>query len=173
MIKLLHNRRLLTCILAMSGMGIIIFYTLCSDSCRYLKGDIFGLDLKYLGLIYMGLLLVLVALKKADLSLALISLGIGGEFFLVGYQARAGVYCPYCLAFGCVILLMFSINYDKKKVLIMALSALLGFLFFLSTFSGSLTPLYAWGRPTSLPGFGPIKLQFSNWNGSIGLIYYA
>jgi len=107
----------------------------------------------------MALLLLLVSLKKDDYCLALLSLGIGGELFLVGYQIKADVYCPYCLAFGVVLFLMFGLNFEKKKLLLMAISALLGLLFFLSTFSGSITPVYAQENIITSFGSGPVKVR--------------
>lgn len=141
--KLLPNKRLLTGVMAGIGIGIIIFYTLCADSCRYLQGAIWGLDLKYLGLIFMAAVILLIASKKDSLCLALISLGIGGEAFLIGYQIINSTYCPFCLAFGLILVLIFAINFQQRKFPLIAIMAILGLLFMLLTFKGSVTPAFA------------------------------
>lgn len=141
--KLLRNRRFLTGVMAGIGIGIVLFYTLCDDSCRYLQGAIWGLDLKYLGLFFMSALILLIVLKKDTLCLALISLGIGGEAFLIGYQIKNSTYCPYCLAFSGVLILMFAVNFQKKQIPLITLMAILGLLFLLFAFKGSLTPAFA------------------------------
>jgi len=56
---LVQHRLLLTVILAFIGIGLMIFYTICDTSCSYLRGDLFGIDLKYVGVGYMLALIVL------------------------------------------------------------------------------------------------------------------
>jgi protein-disulfide isomerase len=141
--NILQNKRLLTGVMAAIGIGIIIFYIFCDDSCRYLQGGIWGLDLKYLGLVFMSALILLTVLKNDNLFLALISLGIGAEIFLIGYQIKNSTYCPFCLAFGLVLVLIFAINFQKKKLPLIAIMAVLGLLFLLLTFKGSATPAFA------------------------------
>lgn len=141
--KLLRNKRFLTGVMAGIGIGIILFYTLCDDSCRYLKGAIWGLDLKYLGMFFMSAVILLTVWKKDTLCLALISLGIGGEVFLIGYQIKNSTYCPFCLAFGCVLILIFAVNFQKRKIMFITLMAILGLLFMLFAFKGSVTPAFA------------------------------
>ena len=143
MVNLLRKKHLLTGILAAAGIGIIVFYTLCDTSCRYLKGAVWGIDLKYLGLLFMAIILLSQVMNWDVFCLALLSLGVGGEIFLVGYQIKNDVYCAYCLAFGAILVLMFVINFRIKKLLLVTLSVIVGLLFFLFTFKGSLTPVYA------------------------------
>ena len=147
-----RHRRVLTVLLAMAGIVITLAYAFCLGACSYLKGDILGIDLKYLGIFYMAALLVLALLPGRVLCLLLLAFGAGGEIFLIGYQVRSGVYCPYCLAFGATILLALAVNFERNRKALAALAAAAGLLFFLLFFSGSATPVYA-AEPV-MPAFG-------------------
>ena len=121
-----------TIILGLAGIGIMAAYSLCSESCVYLRGSMLGLDLKYLGIIYMGTILATGGFGKNAACAILLSLGLGGEVFLLGFQIMNGVYCPYCLAFAAV---------------------------FLCLFSGSVTPAYAKDTRMLSFGNGPVKVR--------------
>jgi len=146
------KKRFLTILLALTGIIIALAYAFCLGSCSYLKGDILGIDLKYLGIFYMAVIFVLAWLRKPLLCFLLLSFGAGGEIFLIGYQVHSGVYCPYCLAFGATILLALAVNFDRTRKVLAALAAAVGLLFFLLFFSGSVTPVYA-AEPI-MPAFG-------------------
>jgi hypothetical protein len=149
----------MTEILAGVGVGIILFYAVCGDSCRYLQGSVFGIDLKYLGLAFMAFLFILNILKKDTLNILFLSIGVGSEIFLIGYQAANAVYCPFCLAFGGVLIVMFILNFDKTKIPLIFLSTLLGLVFFLFLFKGSLTPSYAGDNLMTSFGSGPVEVR--------------
>jgi hypothetical protein len=147
-----RKRRFLTILLALTGIAITVAYALCLGACSYLKGDILGIDLKYLGIFYMAVIFVLAWFRKPLLCLLLLSFGAGGELFLIGYQVRSGVYCPYCLAFAATIFLALAVNFEQNRKALAALAAAAGLLFFLLFFSGSTTPVYA-AEPV-VPAFG-------------------
>ena len=109
-----NMKRILTLILALTGIGVTIVYALCLGSCSYLKGDLLGLDLKYLGIFYMTVILILAFMRRTLLTLLLLAFGVGGELFLIGYQVHSGVYCPYCLAFAATVFLAFIINFQRS-----------------------------------------------------------
>ena len=153
------RKRFLTLLLALTGIAITLTYAICLGACSYLKGDILGIDLKYLGIFYMAVILLLAWLRKPLLCLLLLSFGAGGEIFLVGYQVRSGVYCPYCLAFGATILLALAVNFERNRKALTALAAAAGLLFFLLFFSGSATPLYAAEPVTTAFGRGAIEVR--------------
>ena len=153
------KKRLLTVILALTGIGITVAYAVCLGSCSYLKGDILGMDLKYLGIFYMTVILFLALMKKPLLCLLLLAFGAGGEIFLIGHQVRSGVYCPYCLAFAATVFLALLINFERSRRWFAALAAAAGLVFFLLFFSGSATPVYAAGPPTTSFGKGPIDVR--------------
>jgi uncharacterized membrane protein len=146
------KKRILTILLALTGIAITVAYAYCPGACSYLKGDIVGIDLKGLGIFYMVIVLLLAWFRKPVFCLLLLAFGAGGELFLIGYQVRSGVYCPYCLAFGATVLLAFAVNFERNRKAMAMVAATAGLLFFLLFFSGSATPVYA--ADTLLPTFG-------------------
>jgi len=146
------KKRFLTILLALTGIAITVAYAFCPGACSSLKGDILGIDLKYLGIFYMVIVLLLAWFRKPLLCLLLLAFGAGGELFLIGYQVHSGVYCPYCLAFGATVLLAFVVNFERNRKALTALAAAVGLLFFLLLFSGSATPAYE--ADHVLPAFG-------------------
>jgi len=147
-----RNRRFLTILLALTGIAITVAYAFCLGACGYLKGDILGIDLKYLGIFYMVIVLLLAWFRKPVLCLLLLAFGAGGEIYMIGFQVYNDVYCRYCLAFGATVLLALAVNFERNRNALAALAAAAGLLFFLLLFSGSATPVYA-AEPV-LPSFG-------------------
>ena len=140
--KLLSKRYLLNCILSLAAIGAMVFYSVCGGSCSYLKGSILGLDLKYAGVIFMIVIIVLSLLKRGLFLLVLLSAGLGVEAFLFAFQVRNGVYCPFCLSFGAILVLQFLLNIDFRRTWVMALFMVLGFLSFAVLFKGSVIPTF-------------------------------
>ena len=160
MIKRLRRcKRSATTVLGLAGIGIMTAYSLCSESCTHLRGSTLGLDLKYLGMLYMGSVLAAGGLGKNAACAILLSLGLGGEVFLLGFQVMNGVYCPYCLAFAAVVLVLFAIHLERIRPSTAILFAAIGFSVFLSFFSGSPMPAYA--EEIRMPSFGngPLKVR--------------
>jgi hypothetical protein len=171
------RRDFMTIALSLIGIVLMFFYTVCDTSCSYLKGDIFGVDLKYIGIGYMLAIIALVLFKQVGLVRILLASGIGVEVYLVAFQFREDVFCPFCLAFGAIIVLAFILNYEKpqtrggwrrriiyglgetelsligEKGMPLLLFVILGYLFVVLTFSGSVTPAYGAERP-SAPSYG-------------------
>lgn len=153
------RKRILTVLLSLTGIGVTIAYAVCLGSCSYLKGDLLGMDLKYLGIFYMAVILILTLMQRNLLCLLLLAFGAGGEIFLIGYQLRSGIFCPYCLAFAATVILAFVINFEPSRKRLAALTAGAGLVFFLLFFSGSATPLYAAGSPMTAFGKGPVEVR--------------
>lgn len=140
----LYSRRYaVNIIFLLVGVGVVIFYALCGDSCTYLQGGLFGIDLQYLGIAYVAVLILCNILKKDSMMLVLLSAGIGVEFFLVGYQVVHNTYCPYCLVFAAIIVAQFLFNIDVSKKLLILVCIAVGFFGFLFFFKGSAAPLYS------------------------------
>jgi thiol-disulfide isomerase/thioredoxin len=154
-----NMKRILTIVLALTGIGITIGYAFCLGACSYLKGDLLGMDLKYLGIFHMTVILILVFMRRTLLSLLLLAFGVGGELFLIGYQVNSGVYCPYCLAFATTVFLAFIVNFQRSRRWLALLAAGAGLISFLLFFSGSATPVYAAGPPTTTFGMGPVEVR--------------
>ena len=153
------KKRFLTILLALTGIAITVAYAFCPGACSSLKGDILGIDLKYLGIFYMVIVLLLAWFRKPVLCLLLLAFGAGGELFLIGYQVRSGVYCQYCLAFAATVLLAFALNFERSRKALTVLMAAAGLLFFLLFFSGSATPDDAAGQPLPVFGGGAVEVR--------------
>lgn len=174
---LFQYKRGLTVLLSLTGIGAMVFYAACNTSCSYLQGDIFGMDLKHVGIGYMGTIMALAAFQQADFIRLLVTAGIGVEVFLVSFQVSENIFCPFCLSFGIMVLLMYIINYERSgmmnkwyKKLIYAFGdakipftgiqrfpllamMILGYLFISFSFSGSAAPAYA-SDNTAVPSYG-------------------
>ncbi len=144
MIRFIQSRKyILTIVLALGAMGIEFYYSICGGSCSYLRGDVFGIGLQYIGIVFMIAVIVLSITKKDLLLLLLLSAGVGVEIYLVGFQVWFDTYCMYCLIFGGVLVAQFSINFDRKKWKTALLCMVAALLIFPLVFHGSVTPSYA------------------------------
>jgi thiol:disulfide interchange protein DsbA len=169
----------ITIILALAGIGLMIYYDYCDTACRYLKGDIWGIDLKWVGSAYMAAIIVFAAFKQAPFVRALLAAGLGVEIHLYAFQLQNDVYCPFCLAFSVMVIISFIINYEvpsawrenrrrmwlyflgevdlpmfKIHRLPLLIVSILGYLVILFTFSGSATPAYAQDVNKGIPSLG-------------------
>lgn len=172
-------RNIITILLALIGIGIMAYYDYCDTACAYLQGDILGIDLKWIGIAYMGLILIFAAFKQFDFVRALLAAGLGVEIFLFSFQIRNNVLCPYCLAFAVTVIAAFIVNYDaspswlqnprkmwlyflgevnfpifKIKRLPLVVVALIGYFFVFLTFTGSALPAYAQDKNAVIPSLG-------------------
>jgi len=138
--------------LALIAVGIEVYYSICGGACSYLSGNLFGIDLQYIGIAFMVLVILLSILKKDLLLVVVFSAGVGVEVYLVGFQIWYDTYCPYCLIFGGIIVLMFLINVSKTLLKTAIISALFVLILFSLFFKGSATPVYA--AETLVPSFG-------------------
>jgi hypothetical protein len=136
------KKNIISIALSVIGTAIILFYSLCGGTCSYFKGAIFGIDLKYVGILYMLAFIVLNILKLELIILVSISIALGIEFYLIGFQVIYWTFCPFCLCFGGVIVTQFLLHADWSKRWHMFFFILIGLLFFLFFFKGSLLPVY-------------------------------
>ncbi len=174
---LMQHRLWFTIAPAIVGIGTMVYYASCTTSCSYLQGDILGIDLKYVGVAYMAAIIFLAFIKQADLLRLLVASGIGVEVFLVSFQIRENIFCPFCLTFGIMVILMYLINYERTSMLNkwyqkiiysfgdaiipftggqripLLLMMLIGYIFIVFSFSGSATPAYAADDP-AIPSYG-------------------
>ncbi len=148
-------------IFSLIGIGIVLLYSICGEACSYLKGSIFSIDLKYLGILFMGLILIFNLLRKDAIILLLLSFGLGAEIYFIGFQISNSIYCYYCLAFGAATLFLFFVNLDMSKKAFVGIFLILGFILFLIFFEGNVTPLYAENPSNTdlLPSFGNGKIK--------------
>jgi len=136
-------------LLPLIGIGFMAFYEYCDTSCTYLKGSFVGVDLKWLGIIYMIVLFFSVFYFKDSIVTwmghirnILISAAVGAEFFLIGFQVVKGTYCPFCLAFGACVFGLFGINFKSMNKGLMIVSILAGLIGFTLFFEGQTSPMF-------------------------------
>ena len=174
-----RSRNIITIVLSLIGIGLMAYYDYCDTACSYLKGDIWGIDLKWLGIAYMTAIIAFAAFRQTPFVRALLAAGLGVEVHLYAFQMQNDVYCPFCLAFSVMLILSFIINYEvpsawrenrrrmwlyflgevdfpmfKINKLPLLLFSLLGYLTILFTFSGSVTPAYGQDAISSVPTLG-------------------
>ena len=114
--------------LSVIAIGIIVFYNICGGTCSYLKGAIFGIDLKYAGILYMIVLIALNILKWDFLVLLSVSIALGIEVYLIGFQISYWTFCPFCLAFGIIVISQFILNFNWSKKWYMISCIIIGLL---------------------------------------------
>ena len=172
-------RNLITIVLSLIGIGIMAYYDYCDTECSYLKGDIWGIDLKWVGMAYMSFIIIFALFRQTNFVRALLAAGLGVEIHLYAFQVQHDVYCPFCLAFSIMLILSFIINYEGPSAwrekrrrmwlyflgevdfpmfrihkLPLLLFSLLGYLTILFTFSGTVTPAYGQDYTGSIPTLG-------------------
>lgn len=177
-------RHIVTIMLALIGIGIMAYYDYCDTACSYLKGDILGIDLKWVGIAYMAAIIIFAAFKQTPFVRALLAAGLGVEVYLYAFQIQNDVYCPFCLAFSVMLIASFIINYEvpsawrenrirmwlyflgeasfpmfKLNKLPLLLFSILGYLTILLTFSGSVTPAYGQDKTSVIPSLGKGKYE--------------
>jgi protein-disulfide isomerase len=146
-----------TIVLALLAIGIEIYYSICEGVCSYLRGELFGIDLQYIGIAFMALIVLLSVMKQSLLLILALSAGVGVEVYLVGFQIFHNTYCPYCLAFGGILVVMFFLNIRKTEAKSVILCAAISLVLFALFFRGSATPAYA--SETVTPSFGSGKIS--------------
>lgn len=172
-------RPIITIVLALIGIGLMAYYDYCDTACSYLKGDILGIDLKWVGSAYMAAIIVFSAFRQKPFVRALLAAGLGVEVYLYAFQVQNNVYCPFCLAFSLIVIVSFIINYEvpsawrekRRRMWIYFLGevsfpmfkinkwpllffSVLGYLAILLTFSGSVTPAYGQEKSSAIPSLG-------------------
>ena len=150
---LLTKKQIANIALSLIGVGIIIFYNLCGGTCSYLKGAIFGIDLKYAGFSYMIVLMALNMFKVEFIVLLFVAISLGIEIYLIRFQISYWTFCPFCLAFGVIIVGQFLLNFSWSKKWYMVSCIIIGFFFFVLFFKGSVIPTY---------DFGSLNIRFAS-----------
>ena len=136
-------------LLPVIGLGLVIFYQICDTACSSLQGTLLGVDLKVVGILFMTSLLAIVALQRTRFSsparhlrTLMLAGALGGEVLLVRFQIVHETYCPFCLAFGLCIVLLFAANFPRMNKYAALAAFLAGAAVFALGFTGSVLPLY-------------------------------
>jgi len=142
--------KIINMIFPLIGLGVVIFDKLCDSSCSYLKGTFAGLDLKYVGILFMALLLLLYLMSASRCAAAvnhlrtmMLSGALGGEILLIRFQIVHETYCPFCLAFGVCVFVIFVVNFMRMNRYLALASFLAGIGAFWLFFEGSVLPFYS------------------------------
>lgn len=144
-------------LLAIAGIAILIVYKTCPGSCSFLSGTLAGIDLTVFGVLLMVGYAGLLMMKQETWAFRLLAMAIGGEFFLIGYQCVNQVFCPYCLGYAAIVILLFLLHFEQVRKWMTAALVLAGFSLFLIGFSGQLFPSYAAETPPQIelmPAYG-------------------
>jgi len=134
--------------LCLAALGVMAFFAYCSSGCAYFRGSLFGIDLKVLGSVYMLALLVLSLFRQELLTSLFLGAGLGGEAVLVAFQVRQGRYCPFCLIFGTIVVVLCLINFRWSRRWPILAALVVGYLVFLAFFKGSFVPRFDLSFPT-------------------------
>jgi uncharacterized membrane protein len=130
------------------GIGLMVLYESCDTSCSYLKGTFLGIDLKMIGILFMAVALALniTLIERSTLvnrlRTAMFAGALGGETLLVRFQVVNDTYCPFCMAFGACILLLFGANFMRMEKYLALGAFISGIAAFAFLFKGSILPLY-------------------------------
>jgi hypothetical protein len=76
---------MITILLSLAGIALMVFYAVCDTSCSYLKGDIWGIDLKWVGSAYMLSIIGFAAFKKLPFVRVLLAASLGVEVHLFSF----------------------------------------------------------------------------------------
>jgi thiol:disulfide interchange protein DsbA len=153
------RKHLINVVLAVAAIAVEVYYSLCEGSCSYLKGDLFGIPLQYIGIAYMAGIALLSIVRWDRMILLLLSAGVGIELYLVGFQIWHNTYCAYCLAFGAIVLLLFLLNIDRGGTRLSLISMAVALILFSIFFRGSATPSYADELIVPVFGVGKINVR--------------
>jgi len=135
-------RRIANVVLPLIVLADMVLYNFCLSTCSFLKGDVLGIDMKYVGLIIPLPLIALALVKQDLLYFAAVAFGVGGEVKLVSFQLASKVYCPYCLTAGAIIVLLLILNFRRSWAILAASCLVIGFLFFQLFLHATTMPVY-------------------------------
>jgi uncharacterized membrane protein len=140
---------LINVVFPLIGMGLMIFYEVCDTSCSSLKGTFLGVDLKIIGILFMAALLMMTlppvsryTVPVNHLRTMILSGAVGGEILLVRFQIVQETYCPFCLAFGLCVLILFAVNFPHMNKYLALGAFCAGIGAFALFFQGSILHLY-------------------------------
>jgi uncharacterized membrane protein len=142
-------KKILNIALPVIGMSLMIYYEICDTICAHISGSFLGIDLKIIGILFMAVLLILtvpaVAAFKAPvdhLRTMMLAGAMGGEVILTRFQIVHETFCPYCLAFGLCLLILFAVHFRAMNKYLAGACFLAGVGAFALFFEGSVVPLW-------------------------------
>ncbi|RNC70395.1 MAG: hypothetical protein ED859_06180 [Desulfuromonadales bacterium] len=155
-----EHRRLVSIALALCGVAAAVTYLFCTDACSRVAGSVAGVGLPWLGIGFMAAVAGAALLRFDNVVFSLLSAGVGVEAFLVGRQVIDGRYCIWCLLFAAAVLLLFVLNFDRRRMRLLAAASVAGFFAMFAGFAADPIPAYAATAPlVPTYGSGPVKVR--------------
>ena len=109
-------KQALTIVLAFFGIIVMLYYESCGSSCMSLRGDLLGIDLKIVGIIYMAVIIVMAVASLMPPVRIVLAVGLGVEIHLYAFQIQNSLYCPFCLTFSALLIAAFLVNYESPLI---------------------------------------------------------
>ena len=142
--------KIINAVFPVIGVGLMIAYGVCNTSCSSLRGTFLGVDLNVIGILFMAVLFLLTMLPISryatfvnHLRTMMLAGALGGEVLLVRFQIVHDIYCPFCLAYGLCVVVLFAANFTKMNKCLALSAFLAGVTAFALFFKGSVLSLYA------------------------------
>ncbi len=143
-------RKTANLILPFFAAGAVYANMICDTGCTYLYGALFGVDLHYLGFMLAAAILVFsLPLKNQGYRMiarharaCLLYMAVGGGAVLLHFQWVHEIFCPFCLAYGALIFILFMFNLNRTIPLAAAISFAAGLAVFALFFEGSAMPVF-------------------------------
>lgn len=158
--SLREHRRSVSVILALAGVAAAVTYLFCTDACSRVAGSIAGVGLPWAGIGFMAAVAGAALLRFDGAVFSLLSAGVGVEAFLVGRQVVDGRYCIWCLLFAATVLLLFLLNFDRRRMRLLFAASVAGFIAMFAGFAADPIPAYAaTALLTPTYGRGPVKIR--------------
>ena len=88
-------RSIITIALSLIAIVLMIYYDYCDTACRYLKGNIWGIDLKWVGIAYMLAIIIFAALRLSPFVKAMLAGGLGVEGTFICFSNTKQCLLPF------------------------------------------------------------------------------
>ncbi len=143
-------RKSVNLILPFFAVGVVFANMICDTGCTYLSGSLFGMDLHYLGFMLAATILIFsLPMKNSDYRMVarharacLLCMAVGGGTVLLHFQWVNEIFCPFCLAYGALIFILFIFNVNRTILMAAAISFAAGLFVFALFFEGSARPVF-------------------------------
>lgn len=143
-------RKTANLILPFFAAGTVLANMRCDTGCTYLSGALFGIDLHYLGFILATAILVFsLPIKNPGYRMVarharacLLCMAVGGGAVLLHFQWVNEIFCPFCIAYGALVFILFLFNLNRTKPMAVFISFVSGLAVFALFFQASAMPVF-------------------------------
>ena len=81
-------RNIITIALSLIGIVLMAYYDYCDTECSYLRGDLLGIDLKWVGIAYMAIIIIFAAFKQTPFVRALLVPVLASRFIYTLFRYK-------------------------------------------------------------------------------------